>query len=367
MPKNIIPLIVLIALVSCKSNSTDNASGNNDEEMIKPGLHQVYATIETMAVQDDEDAADDPAIWFNEENPSKSLIIGTNKQRGLLVYNLEGEQVFNFNCGRVNNVDVRKNFPLGNQLIDIAAASNRSGNIITIVKILPSGELIDISAGIIESSLNEVYGFCLYHDRENDKFYAFMNGKDGGMEQWLLFDNGNDKIDAKMVRSFNIGSQPEGCVADDELGFLYVGEENNAIWKYSASPDANDDRVMIDDTSSQYIEADIEGLALYYANDGKGYLIASSQGNNTFVVYQRENDHKYLGSFEIVDGDIDGVAETDGIEVCSFPLGTHFPHGVFVAQDGFNKDGDENLNQNFKLVPWESIADEFIPALIRMQ
>jgi 3-phytase len=187
------------------------------------------------------------------------------------------------------------------------------------------------------------------------------------MEQWLLFDNGNDKIDAKMVRSFNIGSQPEGCVADDELGFLYVGEENKAIWKYNASPDANDDRVMIDDTSSQYIEADIEGLALYYANDGKGYLIASSQGNNTFLVYQRENDHKYLGSFEIVDGDIDGVAETDGIEVCSFPLGAHFPHGVFIAQDGFNKDGDENLNQNFKLVPWETIADEFIPTLIRMQ
>ena len=34
--------------------------------------------------------ADDPAIWFNRANPKKSLVIGTAKDAGLLVYDLAG-------------------------------------------------------------------------------------------------------------------------------------------------------------------------------------------------------------------------------------------------------------------------------------
>ncbi len=37
--------------------------------------------------------ADDPAIWWNRGNPRSSLIIGTAKDAGLLVYDLSGELV----------------------------------------------------------------------------------------------------------------------------------------------------------------------------------------------------------------------------------------------------------------------------------
>ena len=38
----------------------------------------------------------------------------------------------------------------------------------------------------------------------------------------------------------------EGCVADDELGHLYIGEELKAIWKYGAEPDDGNTRIKID-------------------------------------------------------------------------------------------------------------------------
>lgn len=41
-------------------------------------LQPVY---ETDVVENYGDAADDPAIWVNKNNPSKSLVIGTNKKR----------------------------------------------------------------------------------------------------------------------------------------------------------------------------------------------------------------------------------------------------------------------------------------------
>jgi 3-phytase len=103
----------------------------------------------------------------------------------------------------------------------------------------------------------------------------------------------------------------------------------------------------------------VEGLAIYALPDGTGYLLASSQGNNRFTAYAREGENRYLGSFSIVDGDVDGCSDTDGIEATSAALGPAFPRGLFVAQDGSNQGG----NQNCKLVPWERIAAAFTPPL----
>ena len=44
------------------------------------------------------------------------------------------------------------------------------------------------------------------------------------------------RVRASEVRDVQVGSQAEGCVADDELGHLYVGEEDSGLWKYSADP-----------------------------------------------------------------------------------------------------------------------------------
>jgi 3-phytase len=101
----------------------------------------------------------------------------------------------------------------------------------------------------------------------------------------------------------------------------------------------------------------LEGVGLYDLGGGRGYLIVSSQGNNSYAVYRREGDNAYLGSFSVVADPargIDGISETDGLDVTSANLGPGFGTGAMIAQDGRNLLPVEN--QNFKFVPWSEIA-----------
>ncbi|MBG0782671.1 MAG: phytase [Bacteroidales bacterium] len=323
---------------------------------------EVTATAETEPVYSLDDAADDPAIWIHPTDPAKSLIIATNKKAGLEVYTLSGKRIFFTQSGRVNNVDVRYGFPMGNQMIDIVAASNRSFNTISLYQISEDTLVLkEISARTITSGLDEVYGFCLYKSANTGKFYAFVNSKNGNVEQWELFATADQKIDAALVRNFHVGLQTEGCVADDALGYFYIGEENAGIWKYFAEPDHSNDRKMIADTSLPYITADIEGLTIYQAAGQKGYLIASIQGDNLFAVFEREGKNRFIGCFRIGEtNEIDEVTETDGIDVINLALNEQFPNGFFIAQDGYNFTTDgKKTTQNFKLIPWETIAGSF--------
>lgn len=158
-----------------------------------------------------------------------------------------------------------------------------------------------------------------------------------------------------MVRTINnIASLVEGITADDDLGYLYVGEENVAIWKYGANPEDGLTRTKMDDVAGPHLSADIEGLTIYYSNDSIGYLIASSQGDNTFAVYEREGDNTYLGSFRLVFGGVDGVETGDGVEVMSYPMGGYFNSGALIAHDYTNT--SPNAYSNYKMVPWGDIA-----------
>jgi myo-inositol-hexaphosphate 3-phosphohydrolase len=105
--------------------------------------------------------------------------------------------------------------------------------------------------------------------------------------------------------------------------------------------------------SGGHLTADVEGLTIYDAGKGAGYLIASSQGSDSFVIYRREGANAYVATFQIVAANgIDAVSGTDGIDVTSANLGPAFPRGMFIAQDGKN----DGCNQNFKIVPWHTIA-----------
>jgi len=69
---------------------------------------ELSATGETVPVGTmARDAADDPAIWRNVDDPTKSLIIGTDKRAGLYVFGMDGSKKFFLPEGELNNVDVR--------------------------------------------------------------------------------------------------------------------------------------------------------------------------------------------------------------------------------------------------------------------
>lgn len=183
-------------------------------------------------------------------------------------------------------------------------------------------------------------------------------GKEGEFEQYELTDNGSGKINGNLVRQFKLATQSEGMVADDEYGMVYIAEEDHAIWKYDAEPDGSSEPLRrVDIADGRRLQDDIEGLALYYGKDGKGYLMASSQGNSSYAIYERQSDNAYISNFTIsASPTVDGTSFTDGIDVLGYGLGKDFPHGIFVAQDAENLQNGKKLNQNFKMVPWEQIA-----------
>lgn len=315
----------------------------------------VTPDVETNAVPNSGDAADDPAIWIHPTNPERSLILGTNKQRGLEVYDLDGARVQSLDVGNLNNIDLRQRVEWDGQTLDIAVATNRSTNSLSLFAIdRESGIVKDLSEESIALELPTPYGVCLF--KQNSSLYAFVNDKNGKFEQWELKPRGQ----SRRVRTFSVDSQPEGCVVDDVSETIYYGEEELGVWKRSARPDYESDASLLASISESALVADIEGMAIYRVGESNGYLVVSSQGDNSFALFDLEGDNNYVGSFRIMDvGDrgIDGVSSTDGIDISSVNLSRHFPIGILVVQDDENSNPPEN--QNFKIVDWRKVANEF--------
>ncbi len=323
-------------------------------------VRAVRPVLETEVAASYGDAADDPAIWLHPDDPSKSLVIGTDKQLGLYVFDLQGRTVQVLPDGRMNNVDLRGGFPLGGEQVTLVTASNRSIDSIAVYKIdVERLQLTETAAATLSTGFTDPYGLCMYRSADSGEFYVFVNeGGIGTYRQWRLHDNGNGKVAAEPVREFEVGSQAEGCVADDELGYLYISEEGVGLWKYAAEPDGGDARTLIDDTEDGRLKADVEGVSLWAGDNGQGYLVVSNQGADNYAVYRREGDNAYVGHFHVVANaaeNVDGSSETDGLAVSSAAMGERFPSGLLVVQDGRNIAPEER--QNFKYVSWAEVME----------
>lgn len=318
----------------------------------------VTADLETPPVPSEEgaDAADDPAIWLNAKNPEKSLILGTNKKAGLHAYNLQGKELSFVKCGKINNIDLRDGFEYQGKEVVLVAGSNRTTNTVSMFVIDKETLVLSDSILNIPSKVDDVYGISMYHDQKNNEFYVVVNGKDGNFEQYKVFCQKDEGLSYQQVRTFKTNSQPEGIVADDENQMLYIGVEEEGIYKISANPESTDTLTLIANTSAEstHITYDIEGLALFHYNE-KQYLLASVQGSFSYAIYSLGDTEKYVGSFVIKNGTVDGVEETDGLEALTTDLLPGFEKGLMVMQDGFNYDGDSIVNQNFKYVSLKKI------------
>lgn len=319
----------------------------------------VHATHETAPAGSYGDAADDPAIWAHPADASKSLIVATDKKAGLYLYDMQGKVKQFLPVGKMNNVDLRDGFLLDGKPVTLVTASDRTRKAIGVFVL--DGEaarLRDVAAGVQPTGLEDPYGLCMYRSPDSGKTYVFINSGDGPMHQWELVDAGHARVAARLVRKFRFESQTEGCVADDAAKTLFVGEEDTTLWRFGAEPDAPVTGTAVDTVEKNAaIKDDIEGMGLYDLGGGRGYVVVSSQGNDTYAVYRRESPHEYLGSFAVVADaakGIDGISETDGLDVSSADLGPGFEHGAMVAQDGRNVLPVEN--QNYKIVPWTAIA-----------
>lgn len=300
------------------------------------------------------DAADDPAIWIHPLDPAQSRILATNKKQGLLSYDLAGKTRQLLEVGRVNNVDVRQRVQLAGRalLVDLAVTTQRDDKALAVFEIDANGTLREVAR--IATDLDEIYGTCLYQPQSGG-LEVIANDKDGRFVQYRIDWRDNAYVGVP-VRRFSVASQPEGCVADDRAGRLFIGEEDHGIWALAADSQTDAGKPHLVLPVGPRLVADVEGLALYHGTRAS-YLIASSQGDNSYVVLDAKPPFTWRGGFRIginALAGIDAVSETDGLEVTALDLGGAYGEGMLVVQDGFKRLPD--APQNFKLIAWKDIA-----------
>jgi 3-phytase len=332
---------------------------------IAPAPVPVPAADETVPVLHSGDAADDPAIWVHPTDRSRSLVIGNDKGPGptggaLETYDLEGDLVQRISSpdGFWGNVDVRQGVGIPTASPDVVAVAAAS---LRLYAIDPATLLLrPITDGSIAVSGE---GLCLY-DTPN-ALYAFVITRAGVVRQVSLTDaDGDGLLAGQVVRSFTVGSEAEGCVADDATGALYISEEEVALWRYSASPADGTSRTAVDTVAASggNLTPDIEGLTIVDQGSGAGYLIASAQngaslGNSSFAIYGRSAPNTFVKLFRVTNGTLaDDCDGTDGIAAYAGDLGPRYPDGLFVCQDNNNAAPGSSGNQNFKLVDLADIV-----------
>ncbi len=307
----------------------------------------VTALAETAPVGTaNEDAADDPAIWRNAADPAASLIVATDKKGGLYVYDLSGAQKSFLPADRLNNVDLLT-LPDGRVIVAASDRSDEANAQIYLAQLdTARGTLAPL--GQVPVGPGEGYGICKGDVAADGSFVIYSAPKEGTIYRTDLSVAGEDIAAGTEVLN-SVATQPEGCIYDERSGTLYIGEEDVGLWGMDGTV-IDAPKRMIAPVDNRYIVADLEGLAIAPEGADGGYLLASSQGDNTYAVFALP-DGRPAGRFRIAAGAFGATEETDGIELALGSFGPKFPQGLFIAQDGQN----EPQAQNFKLVSWQDI------------
>ncbi|KAF2024209.1 thermostable phytase [Setomelanomma holmii] len=328
----------------------------------------VQAKYETDANGGD---GDDPAIWIHPTRLEQSKIITTTKSsdgEGFGVFDLQGKLLQHLTAEEPNNVDIIYNLTLGNRVVDLAYAACRGDNTLCLVEVNSTGLLVPISGGTQSLPADyEPYGSCTYRSRKTGKQFIFVNDKEAKYLQYKVTSTTNGTLQTTLVREFQGGSggQVEGCVADDEAGYIFLGEEPAGIWRYDAEPTGSNNGTQIAKVGdASGLHADVEGITLVLAKSGPGgYIIVSSQGISAYKVYERAPPHEFVTTFTIADNKekgIDHVSNTDGCAVVGNALNEDFPYGLFVTHDDANElaEGGIATEASFKLASLVDILGE---------
>ena len=242
---------------------------------------------ETKPVSSIGDAADDPAIWFNRADPTKSLIFGTDKRKGIHVYDLYGKELSFSELGATNNIDLRVIDKHVHMVI-----SNRSSGTLG-YWIFPESGLFEyflenptnaFTEDIIHYHLEanmDVYGVCIGF--VNGRLSAALTEEEGPtVQMW-------DLTSKKIVGTINVisdeedapktGNEAEGCVFDDENNHLLISREGSRGYLKAYESDTLE-MIEVVDSRDGNIVGDPEGVAVYKTSDIEGYIILSSQGGD---------------------------------------------------------------------------------------
>lgn len=323
------------------------------------GLNFVlFPTVETTPSPYPGDSVDDPAIWYNIENPEQSVVLGTLKASnlrpvqptGILVYDLSGKQLQFLSGGTPNNIDLRPNFPVGTKQQTLIAASHWYEEEVGLYQFDASTRQLSL-INLFPTGVKKLRGLCMANHQ--DQFYYYAVGSSGDVEQYRVV----SLDEVKLENRWQLSSEAEGCVADDPNGWLYIAEENVGIWKLPLNPEIKSAPQLVDKIRLfGPLKKGLEGMSILEHKQER-FLIVSVQEKSRFAVYQLPEE-TYLGSFAIKSkGEVDGVSKTDGIDIMNQSLGEQFPNGLIVVHDDSNEQNPADLNQNFKFLPRQQLIE----------
>ncbi|MFA9192029.1 phytase [Flavobacterium sp. FZUC8N2.13] len=299
---------------------------------------------------------DDPAIWINPADATKSIIIGTDKDTngGLYAFDLQGKIIKkSISLQRPNNVDIAYGLVINGKKMDVAVTTERETNSIRVFS-LP--DLVPIDNGGIPvfegEAMRGPMGIALYTRPSDQKIFAVVGRKEGPTNGYLwqyeLTDAGNGKVGATVVRKFGNYSgrkEIEAIAVDNELGTILYCDEQFGIRKYLADPAAKNDTELALFGQKDF-KSDNEGIAIYKKSATEGYILVSNQQANTFMVYPREGANGNPNEYSLLAEIPTSTVECDGADVTNVNLGGAYKNGLFVAMSN---------GMTFHYYNWDSI------------
>ncbi|AUP79845.1 phytase [Flavivirga eckloniae] len=299
-------------------------------------LPEIVADVVTETTLHD---TDDPAIWVNPKDASKSIVFGTDKntEGAIYAFDLEGKVIESKtirHLKRPNNVDLEYGFQLNDSTkVDVIAFTERERQQIRLFSV-PDMKALDnggfpVFTDVKEPEANSPMGIALYKSPKTQKVYAIVGRKTGPEKGYLYqYDLISDSlgVHAKLVRKFGGFSgkkEIEAIAVDDEAGIVYYSDEGHCIRKYHAEPLKGDKEIYC--FGGEYFKEDIEGIAIAKYQD-KGFLIVSNQQAHTFNVFDLKTN-TFIKEVNL------GTKETDGCDVTTMALGDKFPDGLFVSMN----------------------------------
>jgi 3-phytase len=365
MKNHFLFIVILVLFFACdnkknqQETSTDTAAVQADSLIIQTDTTRLKPIFITDTTLHD---TDDPAIWIHPTDPSKSLVIGTDKDEdgALYVFDLEGKIIQKIgNLKRPNNVDIEYGLILNGKKTDIAVASERMTHKLRIFSLPEMKEIdnggIEIFMGETGNEFRNLMGISLYKNPKNEKIYAIAGRKNGPTDgtylwQYELSDDGKGKVKAELVRKFGKFSgkkEIEAIAVDDALGYVYYSDENIGVRKYYADPAKGNEELALFGTEG--FTDDNEGISIYTIEDGTGYILVSDQQANQFRIFPREGTSSNPHQHDLLKVIKLSTNESDGSEVSNIALNDTFKSGIFVAMSD---------NKTFHFYKWEDIAGE---------
>ena len=310
------------------------ACNNEKQSTIAPDALKPVVITDTVGHD-----TDDPAIWINKADASKSLVIGTDKDTngGLYLYNLDGK-IVNKVTGlkRPNNVDIAYGLKINGKSYDIAVATERETNKIRIYSLPDLKPLDNGGIPVFEGETErDPMGISLYTAADSS-IYAIVGRKTGPSDQYLwqyqLGDNSKGSVKATVVRKFGKYSgkkEIEAIAVDNESGFIYYSDETVGLHKYYADPAKGNEELAF--FAQDGFSSDHEGISIYKTGTSTGYILVSNQQKNSFMVYPREGSQTNIHDHQLIAEIPVSTIESDGSDVTNVNLGPKYPHGLFVA------------------------------------